>query len=212
MKGVFYLEQWIRRLSWFGIAEITLAMNPLFLIELMLTVISQNLTFIWVLQGFLVIQLAYSFFSLAVSLAGKVWSRKLGLKRYFLIPIPRTIAVVLLRGRMPLPKDKRYFMIHVRINRSHRSIFQEMREDIEHGFAQPWADNSVIIGNTFGSFGARQWKQLHDGSRVTVIEGTFLPGQTWSINTKRYQRKMFGRVFSKDPKWKIVKIERGEAS
>jgi hypothetical protein len=135
----------------------------------------------------------------------KGWSKKVwGLQRYFVFPIYRWMAVLLIRGRMNLPRNKRYFLLHVRSRPG--EIFNEMRKDVQKGLVSSWTRDSVFLGNTFGSLGKLQLKQLTHGGKIESIPGTFFPGQTWLLNTKYYQRKMFGRVFSQNSDWKMIKF------
>jgi hypothetical protein len=135
----------------------------------------------------------------------KWWSKKaLGLQRYFVFPIYRWMAVLLIRGRMKLPRNKRYFLLHVRSRPG--EIFKEMRKDVQNGLMSTWTKEAVFLGNTFGSLGKLQLKQLTHCGKIESISGTFFPGQTWFLNMKHYQRKMFGRVFSQSSDWKMIKF------
>lgn len=140
----------------------------------------------------------------------KRWSRRtLGLRRYIVVPLPRWVAVLLVRGRMSLPRGRRYFFLHVRRERGldPRQMAWEMREDVQKAMAAEWTRGAVFLGCTFADLGTRQKRLLAQYGEVEMVPGTFVPGQTWLLSPKRYQKHMFGRVFG-GGQWKIVKFFR----
>lgn len=195
------MEKLLRLWACLGINEWIYAFFPWWLIGLFFQA-TYHLKWLGVVLGIGVFSMISTFF------LGKVcalWSKKrLGLQRYFVFPIYRWMAVLLVRGRMDLPRNKRYFLLHVRSRPG--EVFQEMRKDVQKGLMSTWTKETVFLGNTFGSLGKLQLKQLTHCGKVESISGTFFPGQTWLLNTKYYQRKMFGRVFSKSSDWKIIKF------
>jgi hypothetical protein len=170
-------------------------------------------SFIWHAHWLDLVTMAGALYMLSSAISGRMarwWSHhSLGLRRYIVVPIPRWVAVVLLRRRMNLPRGKHYFLLHVRVNRVQdpRRMEREMRSDIRRGMQAEWTNNAVFLGNTFGSLGRLQEKLLREWGDVETIEGTFFPLQTLFLKPERYQRKMFGRVLSKETTWKIVKFE-----
>ncbi|MDI3329094.1 MAG: hypothetical protein QJR06_11120, partial [Alicyclobacillaceae bacterium] len=86
------------------------------------------------------------------------WSRHtFGLRRYIVVPIPRWVAVALVRGRMPLLAGRRYFLLHVRVDRGldPRRMAREMAGDVRRAVESERASGAVFIGCTFGSLGTR---------------------------------------------------------
>ncbi|GIM47681.1 hypothetical protein DNHGIG_32300 [Collibacillus ludicampi] len=170
-------------------------------------------SFIWHARWLDLVTVAGALYVLSSGISGRVtrwWSRNfLGLRRYIVVPIPRWVAGVLIRGRMNLPRGKHYFLLHVRDDRGlePRRMAREMQRDIRCGVQAEWTNHAVFLGNTFGSLGRLQEKFLQEWGDVEIIEGTFFPLQTLFLKPERYQRKMFGRVLSKETKWKIVKFE-----
>jgi hypothetical protein len=200
------LERFLRWISPLGLNEVAYVIAPFWFAGLFISIIYHAL---W-LRVVIDVGLVYILSAAVVSTMADRWSkRSLGLKRYIVVPIPRWLAVALVRGRMNLPKEKRYFLLHVRVNRVQdpRRMEREMRSDIRRGMQAEWTNNAVFLGNTFGSLGRLQEKLLQEWGDVEIIEGTFFPLQTLFLKPERYQRKMFGRVLSKDTKWKIVKFE-----
>lgn len=200
------MERFLRWISPFGLNEVAYVIAPFWFVGLFISIIYHAL---W-LRVVIDVGLVYILSAAVVSTLADRWSKRgLGLKRYIVVPIPRWLAVAMVRGRMNLPEGKRYFLLHVRVNRVQdpRRMAKEMRSDIRRGMQAEWTNHAVFLGNTFGSLGRLQTQMLDKRGCVEVVEGTFFPLQTLFLKPERYQKKMFGRVWSKETVWKMVKVE-----
>jgi len=206
VKEMIDLERWLRLWSPLGIMEVASALIPWWLIGAPASVIWH----VWWLNFFATAMSLYLLSTIALMCVAKRWSRRtLGLRRYIVVPVPRWVAILLVRGRMSLPRGRRYFVLHVRSERGldPRKMAREMREDVRKAMGAEWTRGAVFLGCTFADLGTRQKKLLAQYGEVEMIPGTFVPGQTWLKSPKRYQKHMFGRVFG-GGQWKIVKFFR----
>jgi len=203
-RGLGALEKFLRLWSPLGIVEAAYAMMPWWALAAAASFFWNS----WWLDGFAVAGALYLLSSAALMRAARWWSRKsLGLHRYIVVPIPRWAAVALVRGRLSLPRGRRYFLLHVRADRGldPRRMAREMREDVRRAVESEWTSGVVFLGNTFGSLGTRQRRLLEKYGEVVVVSGTFLPGQTWMMRTAKYQKRMFGRGFGRG-NWQVVRF------
>lgn len=197
------MERLLRIWSPFGIVEVANALFPWWCLVAVVSLV-------WHARWLDLVAVAGALYVLsgaAFMQVSRWWSRQLGLRRYIVVPIPRWIAVALVRGRLSLPRGRRYFVLHVRSEGGldPRQMAQEMQEDVRKAMAAEWTRGAVFLGCTFADLGRRQKRLLAQYGEVEMVPGTFVPGQTWWLNPKRYQKHMFGRVFG-GGQWKIVKF------
>ncbi|HHY67973.1 MAG TPA: hypothetical protein GX517_12415 [Alicyclobacillus sp.] len=199
------MERLLRIWSPFGIIEVTYTILPWW-------ALAATASFFWRSKWLDVITVAGALYLLSAAALMRVarwWSRHtLGLRRYIAVPIPRWLAVALIRGRMALPAGRRYFLLHVRVEQGVdlRRMAREMAGDVRRAVESEWARGAVFVGCTFGALGTRQKRLLEQYGEVVAVPGTFLPAQTLLLRPKGYQKKMFGRRWSQG-QWQVVKFQ-----